>query len=129
MAIAYSAQDSPTFNALADQWNAWGNRNIGRACGVDGMGDETGRPCFSFPIRSNWRMRFLKIGPFYECLFSQGMGWHWKALRIAPDGLYCSKAGQETYFAYAVMLFGLSTIWGLQGTCVVYTRGCIAQRY
>ena len=38
MAIAYSAQDSPTFNALADQWNAWGNRNIGRACGVDGEG-------------------------------------------------------------------------------------------
>jgi hypothetical protein len=28
IATAYSAQDSPTFNALADQWHAWGNRNM-----------------------------------------------------------------------------------------------------
>ena len=34
---------------------------------------------------------------FDERLFSQGMAWHQKALRITPDGLYCSKASQETY--------------------------------
>ena len=56
----------------------------------------------------------LKCRFFDERLFSQGMAWQRRALRIAPDGLYCSKASQEIYFAYVVILCGLLNISGLQ---------------